>query len=157
MRVAQRASQANVAVPVANAAVPLWVQLHAWLTHIRKVHIRKVLSKANASTSHYLVPGLGLTAAATQTGLDVAALEETVTSTLSALHSSQAAQLTLQQRVAELGSQLSSLGHSADATTQTELDIEGLEESLLQAALGTREAAPSHQTRLRVTYCSDSD
>ena len=69
----------------------------------------------------------------------MAALEETVASALSALDSSQAAQLTLQQRVAELEGQLSSLGHSANATTQTELDIEGLEESLLQAALGTRE------------------
>ena len=36
--------------------------------------------------------------------------------------------------------QLSSIGHSANATTQTELDSEGLEESLLQAALGTQDA-----------------
>ena len=120
-------------------------------------HTQSVVETANASTSHYLVPGLGLTAAATQTGLDVAALEETLASTLSALDSSQAAQLTLEQRVAELEGQLSSLGHNADATKQTELDVEGLEESLLQAALGMREAIPSRQTRLRITYCSDSD
>ena len=103
-----------------------------------------VVETANASTSHYLVPGLGLTAATTQTGLDVAALEETVASTLSALDSSQAAQLTLQQRVAELESQLvSSLGNSADATTQTELDVNGLfglEDGLLLAALGAQDA-----------------
>ena len=137
-------------MPVADAAVGAAARM-------ADAQTQSVVETANASTSHYLVLGLGLTAAATQTGLDVAALEETVASTPSALDSSQAAQLTLQQQVAELEGQLSSLGHSANATTQTELDIEGLEESLLQAALGTREAAPSGQTRLRVTYCSDSD
>ena len=117
-----------MAVPVADAAVG------SAAARMADAHTQCVVETANASTSHYLVPGLGLTAAATQTGLDVAALEETLASMLSALDSGQAAQLTLQQRVAELEGQLSSLGHSANATTQTELDIEGLEESLLQAA-----------------------
>ena len=65
-------------------------------------------------------------------------LEETLASTLSALDSSQAAQLALQQRVAELESQHSRLGNGADATTQTEFDVEGLEESLLLSALYPR-------------------
>ena len=131
--VVQRASQANVAVPVADAAVGAAACMADAPTQC-------VVETANASTSHYLVPGLGLTVAATQTGLDVAALEETLASTLSALDSSQAAQRTLEQRVEELEGQLSSLAHSADATTQTELNIEGFEESLLQAALGAQDA-----------------
>ena len=69
---------------------------------------------------------------------NVTLLEETLASTLSALDSSQAAQLALQQRVAELESQHSRLGNGADATTQTEFDVEGLEESLLLSALYPR-------------------
>ena len=73
-------------------------------------------------------------------------LEETLASTLSALDSSQAAQLALQQRVAELESQHSRLGNGADATTQTEFDVEGLEESLLLSALGGVQEATVRNT-----------
>jgi len=137
VRVKDRALQAIVAVPVADAAVGA-AAISA------DAQTQSIVETADASTDHYLVLGVGLTAATTQTGLDVAALEETVASTLSALDSSQAAQLTLQQRVAELESQLvSSLGNSADATTQTELDVNGLfglEDGLLLAALGAQDA-----------------
>ena len=64
-------------------------------------------------------------------------------SALAEFDSSQAAQLTLKQRVAELEGQLSGL---ADATTQTELDLEGLfdlEDGLLQEALGGAQDAPA--------------
>ena len=104
--------------------------------------------------------GIGLKEGAAQTTFDVTLLEETLASALSALDSSQAAQLALQQRVAELESQLSRLRHSADATTQTEFDVEGLEESLLLSALGgVQEATPNSPPRLRIKYkcCSHCD
>ena len=152
-RVAQRASQANVVVPVADAAVGAAPRTADGQT-------QSVVDTVNASTSHYLVLGIGLRDGAAQTTFDVTSLEETLASTLSALDSSQAAQLALQQRVAELESQLSRLGHSADATTQTEFDVEGLEESLLLSALGgVQEATPNSPPRLRIKYtcCSHCD
>ena len=136
VRVKERALQANVAVPVADAAVGA-----AAIT--ADAQTQSIVETADASTDHYLVLGVGLTAAATQTALDVAALEDTLESTLSAFDSSQAAQLTLEQRVAELEGQLSKLARHADASTQTELDINGLfglEDGLLQAALGAQDA-----------------
>ena len=66
------------------------------------------------------------------------------TSTLSAFDSSQAVQLALEQRVAELEGQLANLTQNADASTQTELDIDGLfglEDGLLEAALGVQDAS----------------
>jgi hypothetical protein len=146
VRVPQRAqaSQVNVAVPVADAAVGA-------AACMADAHTQSVVETANASTSHYLVPGLGLKAAATQTVLDVAAIEDTLQSTLLAFDSNQAAKLALEERVTELEGQLSKRVHSADASAQTELDVEGLyrlEEGLLQEALGTRKA----NTRLNITY-----
>ena len=87
-----------------------------------------VVSSVNASTSHYLVLGIGLAEGASQTTFDVTSLEETLASTLSALDSSQAAQLALEQRVAELERQLEQ--HSADAEKQTDLAVATLEETL---------------------------
>ena len=62
VRVPQRAqaSQVNIAVPVADAAVGA-------AACMADAHTQSVVETANASTSHYLVPGLGLKAAATQT------------------------------------------------------------------------------------------
>ena len=131
MRVAQRATQANVVVPVADAAVGAAAKT-------ADAQTQSVVDSVNASTSHYLVLGIGLKEGAAQTTFDVTLLEETLASTLSALDSSQAAQLALQQRVAEPESQHSRLGNGADATTQTEFDVEGLEESLLLSALYPR-------------------
>ena len=99
--VAQRASQANVAVPVADAAVGTAASMADAQTTTHGF-----VQTADASTSHYLVPGIGLTAAATQTALDVTALEDSLESALSAFDGSQAAQLALEQRVAELEGQL---------------------------------------------------
>jgi len=137
VRVKQRALQANVAVPVANAAVGA-----AAIT--ADAQTQSIVETADASTDHCQIQAIGLLKAVeTQTALDVAALEDTLESTLSAFDSSQAAQLTLEQRVAELEGQLSKLAHDADASTQTELDINGLfglEDGLLQAALGAQDA-----------------
>lgn len=113
VRVAQRESQANVAVPVADAAVGT-----AAIT--ANAQTQSFVETVNASTSHYLVLGIGLTTAATQTAFD----------------GNQAVKLAVEERLAELESRLSGLGHSADATTQTDFDIAGLEESLLLSALG---------------------
>ena len=113
MRVAQRATQANVVVPVADAAVGAAAKT-------ADAQTQSVVDSVNASTSHYLVLGIGLTTAATQTAFD----------------GNQAVKLAVEERLAELESRLSGLGHSADATTQTDFDIAGLEESLLLSALG---------------------
>ena len=129
VRVARVGSQANVAVPVADAAVGV-------VASVADAQIQAAVVTTDASTCHYLTLGAGLKAATTQTALDVDALEDALQSTLSAFDSSQAAQLTLEQRVAELEGQNA---HNADASTQTELDIDGLfglEDGLLQAALG---------------------
>ena len=83
-----------------------------------------------------------MTAAATQTALDVTAIEDTLESTLSAFDSNQAVKLALEQRVAELEGQLANLTQNADASTQTELDVDGffgLEDGLLEAALGWKQ------------------
>ena len=109
-----------MAVPVTDAAVGTAASMADAQT---TTHVQT----ADASTSHNLVLGVGLTAAATQTTLDGTALEDTVESTLCAFDGSQAAQLALEQRVAELEGQLANLAQNADASTQTELDIEGLD------------------------------
>ena len=62
--------------------------------------------------------------------------------------SSHNTQLALEQRVAELEGQLANLVQNADASTQTELDIDGLfglEDGLLQAALGAQDAPEEQQ------------
>ena len=143
VRVAQRASQANVAAPVADAAVAAAASMADAQTTTRGF-----VQTADASTSHYLVPGIGLTAAATQTALNVTALEDSLESALSAFDGSHAAQRALEQRVAELESQLANNVQNADASTQTELDLDGLfglEDGLLQAALGAQDAPEEQQ------------
>ena len=119
-----------MAVPSADAAVGAVASMADAQTSTAGL-----LERADASTDHYLVLGIGLAEAATQTELDVTSLEETLASALSALDSSQSAQLALEQRVAELRGQSAC---STDASTQTELDMDGLcglEERLLQSAL----------------------
>ena len=113
VRVAQRASQANVAAPSADAAVGA-----AAIMADAQTTTAGLLESADASTDHYLVLGVGLAEAETQTELDVTSLEETLASALSALDSSQSAQLALEQRVAELRGRPPC---STDASTQTVL------------------------------------
>ena len=123
-----------------------------------------LLERADASTDPYPVLGIGLAEAETQTELDVTSLEETLASALSALDSSQSAQLALEQRVAELRGQPAC---STDASTQTELDMDGLcglEERLLQSALSavndhvTVQELPSRKlSHITYTYGADSD
>ena len=158
VRVAQRASQANVAVPSADAAVGAVASMADAQTTTAGL-----LESADASTSHYLVLGVGLAEAETQTDLDVTSLEETLASALSALDSSQSVQLALEQRVAELRGQPAC---STDASNQTELDMDGLyglEERLLQSALSAvddhvpLQELPSRKLHITYTYGADSD
>lgn len=137
VRVAQRASQANVAASsVVDAAVSAGVN-----TADAQTTTHGLVTTANVSTDHYLVLGLGLKEGAAQTTFDVTSLEETLASTLSALDSSQAAQLALEQRVAELERQLKQ--HSADAEKQTNLTVATVEETLAS----TRSALPAAEER----------
>ena len=133
VRVAQRASQANVAAPSADAAVGAVATMAD-----ARTTTGGLLETADASTDHYLVLGLGLTEAETQTELDVTSLEETLASALSALDSSQGVQLALEQRVAELEGLLRA-STTADAAAQTGvtlLDLEAMEDQLLLSAVG---------------------
>ena len=133
VRVAQRASQANVAAPSADAAVGAVATMAD-----ARTTTGGLLETADASTDHYLVLGLGLTEAETQTELDVTSLEETLASVLSALDSSQGVQLALEQRVAELEGLLRA-STTADAAAQTGvtlLDLEAMEDQLLLSAVG---------------------
>ena len=128
VRVAQRASQANVAAPSADAAVGAVATMAD-----ARTTTGGLLETPDASTDHYLVLGLGLTEAETQTELDVPSLEETLASVLSALDSSQGVQLALEQRVAELEGLLRA-STTADAAAQTGvtlLDLEAMEDQLL--------------------------
>ena len=132
VHVTQRASQANVAASVADAAVSAGVSTaDAWTT------TNGLVTTANASTDHYLALGLGLKESAAQTAFDVTSLEETLASTLSALDCSQAAQLALEQRVAELARQLEQ--HPANASTH-QTDVTSLEETLASTCLALRAA-----------------
>lgn len=134
VRVAQCASQANVAASsVVDAAVSAGVN-----TADAQTTTNGLVTTADVSTDHYLVLGLGLKEGAAQTTFDVTSLEETLASTLSALDSSQAAQLALEQRVAELERQLEQ--HSADAEKQADLAVATLEETLASTRSALRAA-----------------
>ena len=142
VRVAQRASQANVAASsVVDAAVSAGVN-----TADAQTTTNGLVTTANVSTDHYLVLGLGLKEGAAQTTFDVTSLEETLASTLSALDSSQAAQLALEQRVAELERQLEQ--HSADAEKQTDLAVATLE-AVAVAVATLEETLASTRSALR--------
>ena len=116
VRVAQRASQTNLAASMANAAVGTAVSMTDAQTTTNGL-----VQTANMSTSHYLVHGVGLFSVETQTALSVAALEDDLKESLSAFDGSQAALQASEQRVAELEGQLANLVQNADASTQTEL------------------------------------
>ena len=70
-------SRASAAVSLAAEAVDATVRMASVLTSTAGL-----ARTVNASTSHFLVPGIGLQVAATQTTNDAALLEETLASTL---------------------------------------------------------------------------
>ena len=138
VHVAQRASQANVAASVVGAEVSVGVS-----TADARTTTNGLVTTVNASTDHYLVLGHGLKEQGAQTTFNVTSLEETLASTLSALDSSQAAQLALEQRVAELERQLEQ--HAAEAARQT--DVTSLQETLA-STLSALQAAEARATML---------
>ena len=70
-------SRASAAVSLATEAVDATVRMACILTSTAGLAITVI-----ASTSHFLVPGIGLQVAATQTTTDAVLLEETLASTL---------------------------------------------------------------------------
>ena len=139
VRVAQRASQANVAASVVDAEVSAGVS-----TADARTTTNGLVTTVNASTDHYLVLGYGLKEGAAQTTFNVTSLEETLASTLSALDSSQAAQLALEQCVAELERQLEQHA-AAEAARQT--NVTSLQETLA-STLSALQAAEARATML---------